>query len=356
MGTSSYDHLPNLPAVAANVDALVRCFSDSELWGVDQRNISAVNNPRTHSDMLDPIHTAAEDAADTLLIYYSGHGLLDRRTNLQLALSGSIPGRFHTATLYDWIRDAIIDSPARRRIVILDCCYSGRALGTMSGSEVADEAEAEGTFLLAASAENKRALAPPGEKYTAFTGELVKLLQQGDPQGPQLWDLNSLYRLTRAALRAKSRPQPQKRDRNTAGELPLARNRAWLTSPRWPEVEPPVLDWTPPPIAERTAPAANAQRPSPATPQRLYKYVAPEAVRSATFAKARLGKRGYNEEEVDEFLEFVATELRNPKTKLKATDVHNVAFGRPPTGKRGYNENEVDTFLDLVEKQLRAFE
>ncbi len=37
---------------------------------------------------------------------------------------------------------------------------------------------------------------------------------------------------------------------------------------------------------------------------------------------------------------------------LTPADVHNVAFSKPPIGKRGYNEDEVDAFLDLVEAEL----
>ncbi len=37
---------------------------------------------------------------------------------------------------------------------------------------------------------------------------------------------------------------------------------------------------------------------------------------------------------------------------LTPADVHSVAFSKPPIGKRGYNEDEVDAFLDLVEAEL----
>lgn len=37
---------------------------------------------------------------------------------------------------------------------------------------------------------------------------------------------------------------------------------------------------------------------------------------------------------------------------LTPADVHNVAFSKPPIGKRGYNEDEVDAFLDLIETEL----
>ena len=32
---------------------------------------------------------------------------------------------------------------------------------------------------------------------------------------------------------------------------------------------------------------------------------------------------------------------------LTPADVHNVAFKKPSIGKRGYDEDEVDAFLDL---------
>ncbi len=37
---------------------------------------------------------------------------------------------------------------------------------------------------------------------------------------------------------------------------------------------------------------------------------------------------------------------------LSPADVHDVAFRKPPFGKRGYDEEEVDAFLDEVEKEL----
>ena len=37
---------------------------------------------------------------------------------------------------------------------------------------------------------------------------------------------------------------------------------------------------------------------------------------------------------------------------LTPAEVHNVAFRKPPIGKRGYDEEEVDAFLDIVEVEL----
>ena len=81
----------------------------------------------------------------------------------------------------------------------------------------------------------------------------------------------------------------------------------------------------------------------------------PEQVRNVAFSKPPVGKRGYNEDEVDAFLDRVEAALANPgEPSLTADEVHQVAFSKPPIGKRGYNEDEVDAFVDLVEQQLNA--
>ena len=68
-----------------------------------------------------------------------------------------------------------------------------------------------------------------------------------------------------------------------------------------------------------------------------------------------VGRRGYDEDEVDRFLVRVTAELQAPAGRgLTAELVHGVAFSKAPTWKRGYDDVDVDAFLDLVEEQLRA--
>jgi DivIVA domain-containing protein len=83
--------------------------------------------------------------------------------------------------------------------------------------------------------------------------------------------------------------------------------------------------------------------------------ISAEAVRSLTFRKPPIGKRGYHEDEVDGYLQVIAAAL-DGRTHLSASDVHSVRFKKPPVGKRGYDEEEVDAFLDAIEDQLRARE
>ncbi|MCO6004483.1 caspase family protein [Actinoallomurus purpureus] len=233
IGTSRYTgFLDDLPAVAANLDGLARALCSPDLWGLPARNCRSVLNPATPAEMIDPIVQAAEEATDTLLVYYAGHGLLAaRRSDFHLALTGSDPARSsYTAVPYELIRDEMIETRAERQIVVLDCCYSGRALGRMGAADpatiVVDEASTEGTYVIAAAAENKAALAVPGEPHTAFTAELLQVLREGVTDCGPFLDLDTIYRRVHRSMSAKGRPVPQRRIRNTADRLILARNRA----------------------------------------------------------------------------------------------------------------------------------
>ena len=230
IGASRYKKLSALPSVKNNLSALSESLCDPRVWGLARTHCTVVPDPKSNAAMLDPVKTAAEEATDTLLLYYAGHGLIDaHRGELHLALVGSDPDRIYAAVAYDQVRDELLRSRAGRRIVILDCCYRGRALGLMSGGGVSallNEASAEGTYVMAATAENKAALAPPDETYTAFTAELLQILQNGLPDRDELLELSTIFNHISAAMAMKSRPVPQMRARNTAGQLKLVRNRA----------------------------------------------------------------------------------------------------------------------------------
>ncbi|MEU0948292.1 caspase family protein [Streptomyces canus] len=228
VGVSRYTVLEPLPAVANNLPALARALTGPTSWQLPAGHCTVVAEPDTARAMLDPVNEAAQATSDTLLVYFAGHGLLDGRGELFFGLPGSVQGSSYTGVTYQALREIITGCPARRFVIILDCCMSGRALGLMGADDLlADQAEIDGSYLLAAAPENGRALAPPGERHTAFTGELLDVLQHGIPTGPRDLDLNAVYHHLRGELAAKGRPTPQKRDRNTAGRLLLARNPAY---------------------------------------------------------------------------------------------------------------------------------
>ncbi|MEO3973188.1 SUMF1/EgtB/PvdO family nonheme iron enzyme [Streptomyces sp. CAU 1734] len=231
LGTGTFERpeLPDISAIRNNLSALAEALRSERVWGLPRDHCVVVPDPSTNIELLDPIVAAAQQATDTLILYYAGHGLVDsKHGDLHLTLTTTDTRRIYTAVPYSNVRDIVLDSRAARRIVILDCCYSGRALGTMAdpATTVVNEASAEGTYILAAAAENKIALAPPGEPFTAFTGAFLDTLRTGIPGESEMLNLDAIYNQVLGRMRESSRPLPQKRDRNTAGRLSLVHNQA----------------------------------------------------------------------------------------------------------------------------------
>ncbi|GAA2089731.1 hypothetical protein GCM10009759_12770 [Kitasatospora saccharophila] len=242
IGSASYQHLEQLPAVTANLRDLSAAFRDVLVWGLPEQHCTVVEEPVDVSAVLDPVHRAGDEATDTLVVYFSGHGLRDADSaDLYLALNRSRENVGYTAVAYQHVRAAVRASKAERKIVVLDCCFSGRAARAMGGGDaLTSQAAIDGAYVLAASPGNRVALSPEGETHTAFTGELLHLLRNGLPNGPELLDLDTLYQELRVRLRAKNRPQPQSVQENHVGRLPLVRNRARSARPG--TVAGPVLD------------------------------------------------------------------------------------------------------------------
>jgi hypothetical protein len=229
IGTDSYRDMEHLPAVARNLDRLSGLLVSPDLWGLPPENCAVLRNPGSPAEVLDLIHEAAAAARDTLVVYYAGHGLCDPDTDdLYLSLPESGMSRLYSAVRFDDVRRELVNARgAASKVVILDCCYSGRAMaGGMSGpAEMADQARIEGTYLMTASADTVKAQAPVGEEFTAFTGELLGVLDQGLPDGPDLLNLETLFWHVRKELVAKRRPVPQQRAGNDGGMIVLGRNR-----------------------------------------------------------------------------------------------------------------------------------
>jgi DivIVA domain-containing protein len=75
--------------------------------------------------------------------------------------------------------------------------------------------------------------------------------------------------------------------------------------------------------------------------------LSPETVRAIVFDKAPIGKPGYHEEQVDDFLDKVESALEGTGS-LTARQVRKAVFDTASRIKRGYHEDQVDAFLDLV--------
>jgi DNA segregation ATPase FtsK/SpoIIIE-like protein len=264
IGTGRYhptSGLNDLPGVLNNLVHLRDVLTHPDLGGFHAEHCRIVAEPASALEVDEYLQVARAEATDTLLVYYAGHGLVeDDRFYLTLTTSRTNSVR-HTCFDYDHIRRALIGSRARTRVVLLDSCYSGQALGLMSADNAADAGllDIEGTYLLTSSAATAPSKAPVGGRFTAFTEELLDHLRRGDPDGPEGLTLQDTYEHLLRTTIAKGLPRPQQRNAGTAAHVALVRNRALLPGA--------AAEDAPPPVVAR--PLVLDQLGSPAAPHRL---------------------------------------------------------------------------------------
>jgi len=230
IGASTYSHLADLPAVRNNLSGFRDVLIAPELGGLPADNCTIVAEPAEPRDLYRTLRQQAEAAEDTLLVYFAGHGRTGRRNELFLCLPDTDPDDlWFTALGYERLREAVADSRATKKVVILDCCFSGRALADQAGDEetILGQVGIEGTYLLTATPRNAVALAPPGEPYTAFTGTLLGLLNEGISGGPELLTFGQIYPSLLHALTSRQLPRPRQQGSDTIAHLALTRNLAY---------------------------------------------------------------------------------------------------------------------------------
>jgi hypothetical protein len=224
IGAVTFPHSPDLPAlpsVHGNLAALADRLAGPHSGVFAPGHCVVLADPPSVSDVGRLIHTAAEQATDLLLVYYAGHGMVDDRGRLYLAVPGTDQNALrYSAIPVELLREDIAASPAAARVLVLDCCFSGRAIEAMTDqrSLVMAQLDVAGTYTLTSSSANTPAFAPAGDPYTAFTGALVAALDQ-----PKPLSLNDIYSWVDRALTVRGLPRPQRRATNTAGELALVR-------------------------------------------------------------------------------------------------------------------------------------
>jgi len=227
------DMLPPVPHAERNINHLATIFTNPEICGLDEKCIIKVLDKANANEIIEEIARAAQEATDTLLVYYVGHGLYgDSENAIYLAAGKTTEGnKAFNAVQINLVRQAIRMSRARKRILILDCCYSGRALeGTLAAhsaeTTVTPALDLEGTFGIAAVPGNAKALAPPGEKFTRFTGALIDVLEKGCETKEKFLTIEDVFReVERKIWRKGDSPLPKKSNWDRGEKFVFALNR-----------------------------------------------------------------------------------------------------------------------------------
>lgn len=226
--------LPAVPAVESTLTDLRATLI--ERCGVPDRAVEIGLDLPSVESMGEMVAAAAEAAEGLLVVYYVGHGVVTLDGNLHLATSRTIARNdraVHTALPYgSGIGGRVRHSNAEHRVVILDCCFSGRALDGASGlgdpDHLAGHTEIPKGFVLTSASRIGTAVAPPGARHTLFSGALIRVLRDGVPDGPPEITLDALWRATvdTVGLASSAMPVPRCRADGGIGQLAVAANPA----------------------------------------------------------------------------------------------------------------------------------
>ncbi|MCU1680897.1 MAG: hypothetical protein JWQ81_1636 [Amycolatopsis sp.] len=245
IGASAFQSsdLSALPAVSNNLKALRDVLTDPAhgLLRSEHCMVEGLDTRASSPSVGATLSRAAREATDLLLVYYSGHGLLDEDGSLHLGLEDTEPRNVgYSGIPVARIKQDLGQARARARVLILDCCFSGQAIGAMAPAEglVAGQLNLTGTYTLASSSATTPSQAPPGSRHTAFTAALLRALAAPNPLS-----LDEIYQHVHADLDGLGLPTPQRRETNTAGRLVLVRggDTAYAEEEVEPAVDPPLV-------------------------------------------------------------------------------------------------------------------
>ncbi|MFD5680915.1 caspase, EACC1-associated type [Streptomyces bacillaris] len=248
-GVHAYDELSALDGVRHNVPTLLPLLTSKDVGGLAEKDCTVVPHDASQQELLDALHDAAAEATDLLLVYYAGHGHFGGRDrSFFLATRASSVRRAYHSVKYNDVRDLVAGSAAQRKVVIVDCCFSGRALPmsderTDEGAPTQLDMEITGACVLTSAAETERSLCLP--EGSVFTLELTALLGKGlageltgGRRGEHLAELtmtdvfNALHgRLQGRTVDGLRVPQPRMSTRDLGHQIVLANNRAFTGSP-----------------------------------------------------------------------------------------------------------------------------
>ncbi len=182
---------------------------------------------------------AGKKKDDTLLLYFSGHGVLNEQGQLYLAVRDTEHDLLNaTAIPASFIRQIMDESNSRRQVLILDCCNSGafgRGAKALLGKTVSTAAAFEGAGYgrVVLTATDAVQYAWEGEaiigeaSLSVFTHFLVEGLQTGaaDSDGDGWIGLDELYDYVHEqVVRATPRQRPAKFAEKQQGQLVIAHN------------------------------------------------------------------------------------------------------------------------------------
>ncbi|HEX5941882.1 MAG TPA: caspase family protein [Anaerolineales bacterium] len=238
IGNNKYDDpkLAQLKTPAADSQALAKVLDDKTIGSFDAVT-SLINQKETRVRRAISEFLTHKKPDDMVLLYFSGHGVLDDRGRLYLALKDTQVDLLKATSLpSSFLTDEMDSCRSKRQILILDCCHSGAfARGTKGEQKAVTEATFEGSgfgrVVLTASDSTQYALEGnqvlKQTEFSLFTHFLLDGLRTGqaDINNDGQISLDEWYDYTYSRVISETpRQVPHKWSYNQQGDLVIARN------------------------------------------------------------------------------------------------------------------------------------
>jgi hypothetical protein len=188
IGVSDYAWgLQPLPKAVLDVDKLEQVLKNPEIGGFEK--VDVLRNPdRQLMEVKIEEFFADSQRDDLLLLYFSGHGVVDEAGNFYLSSRSTClnQNRLRTATavkakdIHSWMSQC----KSKRQAVILDCCNAGafaKGLTAKDAGKIDIQAQlgGEGRAILTAATSTQYAFEQDGLNLSIYTHYLVEGLEKG---------------------------------------------------------------------------------------------------------------------------------------------------------------------------------
>lgn len=169
---------------------------------------------------------------DFVLIYYSGHGKLNRAGDLYLASHNTdLDALEATSISTETIKKYIEVSRCKQIVLILDCCFSG-TIGEVSHRGSVDDrlqllSKVRSTFIMTSATKIQTATEKKGDRHGVFTKHMISGIRSGeaDRNGDGLITMDELYDHVYEKVRQESSQEPMKWGMNVSGtDLVIAKS------------------------------------------------------------------------------------------------------------------------------------
>ncbi len=190
IGVSHYDDegIDSLCCAAEDAAALYEVLT-SVPQGFEQSNLALIcdgqdpGHQPTRSNILKYLRSYISLAGenDTILIFFSGHGMLADDSKLYLAPRDAAKVMLEeTCVSFDDLRAMLDSSRAKRKVILLDACHSGagKSIEALTADAIEELEEiSEGTFMLTSCAPQERSFEMKDKGHGAFTFFLLEGLR-----------------------------------------------------------------------------------------------------------------------------------------------------------------------------------